>query len=156
MFHPRAIETDTKLNPAFSLFGGRPDEYVEDVTVMAAMPPVVTPEPMRDRRTVARKLYDERIGQKFNMLTILRADGRRMFCQCDCGKTHHVRLDNLKSGMTRSCGCVSRSRPGASRRQRLEKAGQQRLAYAELVAAGSVRIVATTCAADRTLPMFAG
>ena len=27
-------------------------------------------------------------------------------CQCDCGKSHTVRLSNLTSGNTKSCGCL--------------------------------------------------
>ena len=53
------------------------------------------------------------IGQKFDKLTILekyQANSNRneekWFCKCDCGKTTIVKAGNLKSGHTRSCGCI--------------------------------------------------
>lgn len=38
--------------------------------------------------------YSEKSGRKFEVL-------------CDCGITKHVYLGNLRSGHTRSCGCLS-------------------------------------------------
>lgn len=56
-------------------------------------------------------------GQKFGYLTILslRAIGDKgkrrtlCICQCDCGNKLETRLDNLKSGNTKSCGCWKES-----------------------------------------------
>ena len=51
-------------------------------------------------------------GQRFSKLvvqSICRQDGsNRMhwLCLCDCGNTIVVRADNLKHGLTRSCGCL--------------------------------------------------
>lgn len=55
-------------------------------------------------------MIDTMIGQKFNMLTVLRRidDGnykKMYFCKCDCGKTSVVRKEYLLSGHTKSCGC---------------------------------------------------
>ena len=33
---------------------------------------------------------------------------REMICKCDCGKVINVRISNLRSGNTRSCGCYSK------------------------------------------------
>ena len=51
------------------------------------------------------------IGQKFNYLTVI--DGpfcegkyKKWLCQCDCGNIKKVQGNNLKSGMTKSCGCL--------------------------------------------------
>lgn len=55
-------------------------------------------------------------GQRFGRLVILRQaedyvlkSGRRKIqwlCQCDCGKTKIIKTDNLRSGCTKSCGCL--------------------------------------------------
>ena len=50
--------------------------------------------------------------EKYGRLTpIRRADGKGRDiweCRCDCGNTCYVRMSNLKSGHTRSCGCLRR------------------------------------------------
>ena len=56
---------------------------------------------------------EELSGQKFNMLTVTgyagKKDGRAHYwnCRCDCGNTTVVRQDFLKSGKTKSCGCLA-------------------------------------------------
>lgn len=51
-------------------------------------------------------------GQRFHKLVALAPTGknsRRMMCwlcQCDCGGTAIVRIDHLRNGHTRSCGCL--------------------------------------------------
>lgn len=56
----------------------------------------------------------EIIGSKFGRLTVLevlpeRISGRiAVRCRCDCGTMRDVRADALKSGNTKSCGCLSR------------------------------------------------
>lgn len=52
------------------------------------------------------------IGRKFGRLTVLQyshSDKHKMkhwLCRCDCGKEIVVRGDSLRSGNTRSCGCL--------------------------------------------------
>lgn len=53
------------------------------------------------------------IGEKFNKLTVIEESdnksnkrGKRYLCQCDCGNQVVVRSDLLKSGNTKSCGCL--------------------------------------------------
>ena len=64
-------------------------------------------------------MVDDLCGLKFNHLTVVKyVDDyirkktgqhiRRWECQCDCGKTKVIREDSLKSGHTKSCGCLSR------------------------------------------------
>ena len=57
------------------------------------------------------------IGEKFDRWTVLeeaqRAKsykcGHKMFlCRCDCGKEKVVDIQNLKSGKSRSCGCITK------------------------------------------------
>ena len=58
-------------------------------------------------------------GTRFTRLTVVEpvadvraaAERRRYYlCRCDCGNTRHVRGTNLKTGHTRSCGCLARER----------------------------------------------
>lgn len=55
----------------------------------------------------------ERVGRVFGRVTVVRAtdertsDGRRLWlCRCICGKHFKVALKGLRSGNTRSCGCL--------------------------------------------------
>lgn len=55
---------------------------------------------------MGRKKID-RIGQKFNMLTIVEElPGRKVLCMCDCGNFNTVEKDKVVSGLIRSCGCM--------------------------------------------------
>lgn len=52
------------------------------------------------------------IGQKFNKLTVINKTDQRISgaivweCQCDCGNICYIPTGNLKSGHTKSCGCL--------------------------------------------------
>ncbi len=57
-------------------------------------------------------------GQQFGLLTVLeeapRRNGRRCWvCRCDCGNEKVVDQGHLRSGHTKSCGCLSRARSQA-------------------------------------------
>lgn len=51
-------------------------------------------------------------GQKFGRLTVISLTEKRNFyhvvwlCRCDCGNFREVVGNNLKSGQTKSCGCL--------------------------------------------------
>lgn len=50
-------------------------------------------------------------GQRFGRLTVVRRDGSEggrsaWVCRCDCGKEMRTLLIRLRSGNTRSCGCL--------------------------------------------------
>jgi hypothetical protein len=52
-------------------------------------------------------------GKTFGRLTVLREQGRMerqvaWLCQCECGTHHIVRSRSLRTGETRSCGCLSK------------------------------------------------
>lgn len=57
-------------------------------------------------------------NQKFGRLTVLRRDSKEnhkdsaayWICKCDCGKEVVVRSGSLRSGGTKSCGCLRRER----------------------------------------------
>lgn len=56
-------------------------------------------------------------GQRFGRLVVIRERKRpasgdraaRWLCLCDCGKTYTVRGVSLRSGHTKSCGCIKRT-----------------------------------------------
>lgn len=55
-------------------------------------------------------------GQRFGRLTVIRLTDERIRksavweCKCDCGNTAFVTSKNLKSGTTRSCGCLRKKK----------------------------------------------
>lgn len=48
------------------------------------------------------------IGQKFNRLTVIARQDKGWLCQCDCGGTTIATTTHLKSGHTKSCGCLQK------------------------------------------------
>lgn len=59
--------------------------------------------------------YTQRVGEKHNMLTILRITGKentgqrtkiRCLVRCECGKEKDVRIEGVVSGRQYSCGCT--------------------------------------------------
>lgn len=62
------------------------------------------------------------IGEKYGLLTVVEEDleykiknnikskGRYWKCQCECGNIVTVRTDSLRTGNTKSCGCLSINR----------------------------------------------
>lgn len=63
------------------------------------------------------KFREDLTGQKYGRLTVLRFDhfdARNKgywLCRCDCGKVKAVETHQLKSGHTKSCGCLKMNRP---------------------------------------------
>lgn len=50
---------------------------------------------------------DNLIGRRFNSLLVLDYCGNSTWeCQCDCGNITKVKTSSLKSGKTKSCGCL--------------------------------------------------
>ena len=56
---------------------------------------------------------DDLSGQKFGRLSVVSKTEKRSsgsvvwLCHCDCGKMKEVRQNRLKSGTTKSCGCLN-------------------------------------------------
>lgn len=53
------------------------------------------------------------IGEKFNRLFVISISGKRLYnkiylCKCDCGKEVNVEGNKIKSGHTKSCGCLQK------------------------------------------------
>jgi hypothetical protein len=61
-----------------------------------------------------RRMEPDSIGDRYGRLTIRGAapcnnlGGRRWICVCDCGKERVVLQDSLRTGRTKSCGCLQR------------------------------------------------
>ena len=55
-------------------------------------------------------------GNRYGRLVVLREDGKtehgdlRWLCKCDCGKTKTITGSKLKSGWTKSCGCLQKEK----------------------------------------------
>lgn len=57
-------------------------------------------------------------GQEFDKLVAIRpcrnSSGKRVWlCECECGRTTYVPAGQLRNKNTRSCGCISRGKPGS-------------------------------------------
>lgn len=58
----------------------------------------------------------DRTGERFGRLVIVGRSAKKrqknafFWCQCDCGDLHLARWSSLKSGSTKSCGCLRRER----------------------------------------------
>ena len=52
------------------------------------------------------------IGEKFGYLTVIKLFSKdkrghkRWLCKCVCGKTKDIQQSNLRSGSSKSCGCM--------------------------------------------------
>lgn len=61
--------------------------------------------------------FKDLTGQKFGKLTVIRKSDVRInnrlswLCQCDCGNTKVVDATKLRTGKTKSCGCLTNNKP---------------------------------------------
>lgn len=60
------------------------------------------------RTSAAARKGTDLTGQKFNKLTVLKRanDSAKWICLCDCGNLTEVTTSHLRSGHTKSCGCL--------------------------------------------------
>lgn len=59
-------------------------------------------------------------NKRFGKLVVLKYNGNaRWLCQCDCGNQTIVRSDYLKTGHTKSCGCIHSKYGGNVKNDRL-------------------------------------
>jgi hypothetical protein len=45
------------------------------------------------------------VGHKYGKLTVIKRQGDRWLCQCDCGNTYLGKSTSIRTGHTSSCGC---------------------------------------------------
>jgi hypothetical protein len=62
-------------------------------------------------------MINDIVGQKFGRLTVIEDSGKRhkdyevlWVCICSCGTKKEIRGDHLKSGNTKSCGCLRKEK----------------------------------------------
>lgn len=61
---------------------------------------------------VTKRVRSDRVdhtGQTFGRLTVVRYDGGAWLCRCECGAEAKASGGRLRSGNTRSCGCLQRA-----------------------------------------------
>lgn len=63
-------------------------------------------------------------GQQFGRLTVISDRIRKnnqtyYLCRCECGNTKEIRIDHLKNGTTKSCGCLQKERASENFKQNL-------------------------------------
>ena len=46
------------------------------------------------------------VGNRYGRLVVKERKEGSWLCQCDCGKPHVAKIKHLKSGATKSCGCL--------------------------------------------------
>lgn len=83
---------------------------------------------------------EDLVGQRFGMLTVLsRAPrltgnrGARWVCLCDCGGQAVSRSDGLRSGGTKSCGCLSAKTAKAVHTKHGKSYSREYVAWANMV-----------------------
>lgn len=53
------------------------------------------------------------VGKKYSLLTVVSYMGNSNWrCDCECGRFTFVNGDHLKTGHTKSCGCIRKPKPG--------------------------------------------
>jgi hypothetical protein len=77
---------------------------------------------------ISEKCRLDLTGQRFGRLVAIKIVGKKEYgtawlCQCDCGKTKEVTTSNLRSGNSKSCGCLQAER--ASEVKRIDIIGQR-------------------------------
>ncbi len=58
-------------------------------------------------------------GMRFGRLLVVSRSDRysHWVCVCDCGKQRHVRIDHLRTGASKSCGCLAVENSAAAKRK---------------------------------------
>jgi hypothetical protein len=57
-------------------------------------------------------------GERFGKMTVIKRVKSMWLCQCECGRQCKVRTDALKSGNTKSCGCLRSPKRKLSKTQK--------------------------------------
>lgn len=84
--------------------------------------------------TISPANKEEWIGIVFNRLTIIEipftGERSRLFakCRCSCGLVKTIRVDGLKSGHAKSCGCIQKEKAAELGTKRFKTHGMRRTA----------------------------
>lgn len=80
---------------------------------------------------------DDLTGRKFGRLTVIKYEGgSKWTCECDCGNIVQVPTGKLKSGHTRSCGCLARDTTRVSNKAKASTADEvigRKYGYLEVI-----------------------
>jgi hypothetical protein len=138
--------------PKSLLFGTPVASWVDKPTPLPTKQ-VLPPHSKTERvaRRAARSRFDEFLGTTSGRLTVIALHSYQggstvWLCKCSCGKMAKVRKDNIKSGQTRSCGCLARAR-------KRTPLGQTWLPGFQRAASESDPAAAADDACDRTQPI---
>lgn len=89
---------------------------------------------MKERVVKSRAI--EEVGNKYGRLAVIRRAGTKYdsrcaawLCKCECGKTIIVTGSHLRTGRTRSCGCLHREVVGKANSLPLGEASFNKLCY---------------------------
>lgn len=80
-----------------------------------------------------RKLKKNELGNRYGMLTVIAeypgtsSVGAYWICKCDCGNEIAVRGLSLRSGSTRSCGCLRAMSLDERKKTGLKPHGKERV-----------------------------
>lgn len=110
--HSRIIGFDYKPNNGSS---GGTNLWICECTLCGSKR-ILTPADVKaDRRKCgcrSAEKYTNEIGKTYNRLTVIsvsKEKGKNAVakCQCECGNIKEIQLANVKSGLVKSCGCLS-------------------------------------------------
>lgn len=98
------------------------------------------------REVISQRFLKNISGQRFSRLLVLDQIKRRnqvvfWFCRCDCGVEKWVSAPALRSGATKSCGCLNREASGkrsqqSKKRHKVVLRPEQRRAFERLIEEG--------------------
>lgn len=72
-------------------------------------------------------IRDDLTGKKFGMLTVVKELGEnKILCRCECGTIKKCYKSNVKSGLTKSCGCMRKKPPAEWQMARIKNIVGQR------------------------------
>ena len=72
------------------------------------------------KRTIGTQHHIDMAGKRFGRLMVIQRNGiasnraAMWVCKCDCGVSKNISARSLRSGLTRSCGCLQREKAKAT------------------------------------------
>jgi hypothetical protein len=72
-------------------------------------------------RAAGKSRFIDLTGQHYGDLTVIRQDGKGWLCKCKCGNTTTVRGKDLRTGNTKSCGCLQSEKAKQEGKKHVDK-----------------------------------